>query len=39
MSDLLTADQWAGLGCLVFLTVIGAGLWLLLDVLTGGDRP
>ena len=39
MSELLTADQWAALGSLFFLAAIGATLWLLFDLFTGGERP
>jgi hypothetical protein len=32
-------DQWAALGCLAFTIAILLGLRLLLEVLTGGERP
>lgn len=39
MTGLLNADQWAALGSLFFLGAIGAALWLLFDLFTGGERP
>lgn len=35
----MNPDQLVGLATLIFLIAFGSGLWLLLDLLTGGDRP
>ena len=35
----MSPDQWAGAGLLVGLAALGLGLWLLLDLFTGGERP